>query len=286
MAREEKNCQRENDSIKIKREPLKLFFGLLQNEDKTIEDVEEFIAENPVNLSEVYRLKTAVDHAVCFSNFSIAKHLVKKYPDALSIPAGSTRENLMQLIRARKVRSETKAFILDPDEKIWEHFNDGTTELHVHAYVGRIEETMKILYQTPERLIECNNQGENVLYWAHYSDKYSELKWLLENISSLFLINAFNSHQWSLVLKFYQTSEKFIRNCLTPDNRLENAKQHYDLITNLKHTSENTLEKIAVSDYVTLELVNSYVNLTSEDKEQRQKDLALAFSLLDEVNNK
>jgi hypothetical protein len=285
VAREEKNCQKENEVIKIKREPLKLFFGLLQKEDKTVADIEEFLIETPVSLTEVYRQKTAVDHAVCFSTFPVAKHLVKKYPDALSIPKGSSRENLMQLMRTRNVGASTKAFILDPKEKIWERFNDGTTDLHVHAYAGRLDEVIKILQQSPERLLECNNHGEDAFYWSHHSNNSAELKTFLENILLSMDTEALAGEQWSLALKLYQAQSKYIKHCLSSDDRHLNASVHHNLVICLK-PSEDTPEKIAYKDYVFQQLVLSYINRFNEDDDESQKELVLASGYLDQITDK
>ncbi len=278
----EKEAGAYNETIVIKPDPVKQLFQIIQKKQKSAAEVEEFIAENNVDITQFYRFRAAIDHAVVYGSTLVAKQLIEHHPNALSIPVGSKRNNLMQKIRQKDISPELKEYILDPNRRLWESFQDGTTDLHAHAFAGRLNDVADILSYAPERLLEINRSGENVFYWAFYSDKSDEFRDELEISSEIFKANLVEDKRWEMLLKLYQSSQKFIKECLTPKEQIEMLEIQVAWFEKFRDNSPTCDE---LNDFLHIMVAQAYINSSYDDHLMHSIDLMHAQIMVKKLNN-
>jgi hypothetical protein len=282
--KEEKSVSNQNEAVKIKREPLKQLFQMIQKKEKTSKEIMDFIATNSIDVAKFYRYRAAIDHAVLHGTQRVVSQLLAHYPEALAIPAGSKRKNLMHVIRGRKeVSPEIKDLVLNPKSRLWELFQDGTTDLHMHAFAGRVDEVITLLIEKPDRNLEVNRAGENVFYWAFKGDArdmfINEM-----SIADTYKLSLVDAGRWDDLIKYYQSSRKFFKECFTQTECIELVKSNLDWLKELEGHN-NAPGYIVVYDHLCVMLAQAYLENYGREGILYQLDLIQALEIVATVTN-
>lgn len=104
-----------------------------------------------------------------------------------NLDASQNEHNL--LFWALQNTSDIMEYLTDPALQLFQRFNDGTTNLHIAALTGQLEQVKKILADNPFRINDTDSRGNTALYWAALNDKPSIIHFILTHTAFLQLPN-------------------------------------------------------------------------------------------------
>jgi ankyrin repeat protein len=246
-----------NNHIKIARPPIVSLFRFLDNRDLTPQMVADYLAENPVDPHERYRGDSFIERALSESSTNVVIFLLQTYKSALAVT--KEQRNLMHVLKNNVVGKSTRDYILDPTLKIWEDFADGTTQLHVDAFAGRIDAVCTALIAAPDRLMEINVHGENVFYWAFHSQNNIHMMNALADFTLTFMTVCAQNNDWQKILKFYESFSHYLKKGPTAKQKITLFSTHAKWLDSQTH--DESQDYIKVHDLMHTELANNYLEL-------------------------
>lgn len=101
-------------------------------------------------------------------------------------------------------------YIANPNNKIIEKFNDGTTYFHAAIVAGRLREVMDNLNDDPTLAYSSNQKKQSALYWSIISEQPEITAVLIKNL----MLSATGPEQYSHNIEhIYQCAEFLFKKC-------------------------------------------------------------------------
>jgi uncharacterized membrane-anchored protein YhcB (DUF1043 family) len=139
---------------------------LAQHPDTTRSMMIRFVSEEKpdLNAPDSISKQPAVYLAALSGNAEVLQYLIEEMGVNLN---AERRNNNLFYFAMQNSSAEVKKYLSDPVKKIWEKFKDKTSELHAAVFGNRIKETVQILHNDPERLIEENQKEQSIFFMAN-----------------------------------------------------------------------------------------------------------------------
>ncbi len=126
----------------------------------------------------------AVEAAAKNGSFESFKYLIEELHANIAYDIEEPIANLMNLIspiddddkRDDEIEQRIRDYYIE--HRLWEKQNDGTTELHAHAWAGNFEKVQEIVFVNAYKIFALNVGGESVLDWAHATSNKKILPFL------------------------------------------------------------------------------------------------------------
>jgi ankyrin repeat protein len=210
------------------------FCDLVSNPNTTGSDIERALAEEKIDVNFPHTVKELrpIELAVMFSNMSVVGFLIENISQIILLTVH--QQNLLELATTNFNHPPVLQYLLNPSNRIWLKFEDGTTDLHAHAMAGRINAVTEILRAEPDRLLEVSKEGKNVFYWASLTNQDAVIT-ILMVFGDQFITRNIVTPNLQNLQKYFDTMEKYSQR-----NNSKFKELLFILEMKIKHFTERT----------------------------------------------
>lgn len=156
------------------------FCDLVALPSTTVDEVQRFINEAPFDLNDRHSIHDSrpVAFAAQSGNPEVLRFLIKNCGANLATPFTITGWTNLLMWACENPDRRVLSYLTDPETKLWQQFNDGTTDLMaqvIACQIGILElsELQKNLSDHPEGLLDVNLQGFDAWDFCVLTSAYS-----------------------------------------------------------------------------------------------------------------
>lgn len=266
---------------------------LASRPNTTRADIEQFInieLEEKLDINDRHTVTDLrpIEVAAQTGSFSTFEYLL--IVRHANITAGNSG-NLMDMASRRESMPAIKQYIFD--HELWKQFRDGTTELHVLAWMGKTREVITLLDDptNPDRIVERNKKNKSVLYWANVSNNKDTLDQVATRADSYIERNKeqknwINIREYSICLatvvlrQNFDSAIKFFQAAL---------EAHTEVITIHDDKPDYLINAYAIRNNIYRSIADAYIQYavysTKKIQSQYKQDLEITSTLVEVKNN-
>jgi hypothetical protein len=136
----------------------------------------------------------------------------------------SADEDTPNLVERASANPKAREYLLNTNDKLWQRFNDGTTDFLAHVMAGRLGAAEILVESNPQLIFDKNIRFQNAFHWCHLLK--INAAWLHASAESYFQQNLLQG-RWADLARYHGCMGHFNR--LQLPNRPNVAFIQYDL---------------------------------------------------------
>jgi hypothetical protein len=139
----------------------------------------------------------AVEAAASSGSVNSLNYLIEN--QKADITANDETRNLLEFAINN---AEVKSYLLNPEKKRWQRFNDGTSDFLAHVAAGRTDLVKDMFAKNNNLICDSNLRYQNAFYWAHITQNQA-MKILLQQLGRNYVAANVLTQDWGNLANYY-----------------------------------------------------------------------------------